>query len=227
MHPRLPILLFVVAAVTLQLGANTAGAQGIRERMRSAPRGTAVSTSQAAELTLTVTAVEVRPIQVWVRAAGTIQKDGKVLSVALSDADAALVKADQRARVFPVTSRSSMYQARVTRVTAGATGATAEVTLAATGRANTTRYVVEIVTDRGDFLSVPNEAIIEEGTSRVVYVQRPDGQYEPHPIQTGIQGELYTHVVGGVNPGDQVVTFGSFFIDSEYKLKGTAQGGTP
>jgi len=27
----------------------------------------------------------------------------------------------------------------------------------------------------------------------------------------------------GLNAGDQVVTFGSFFIDSEYKLKSTDQ----
>jgi len=221
MKARSAVCLFVVASVC------TAGAQGIRERMRSAPRGTTVTTTQAADLTLTVTAVETRPIQVWVRAAGTVNKDGKVLTVSLSPADAALVKAGQRARAFPVQSRSSMYQARVTRVTMEANGATADVTLIAPARQNTTRYVVEIVTDRGDFLSVPNEAIIEEGAARVVYVQRADGQYEPHEIKTGVQGELYTHIIAGVNPGDQVVTFGSFFIDSEYKLKGTAQGATP
>jgi len=50
------------------------------------------------------------------------------------------------------------------------------------------------------------------------------GQYEPTPVQTGVQGELYTQVTGGLKDGDQVVTFGSFFIDSEYKLKGAAQG---
>lgn len=221
MKPGSLTLLFVAAAMS------TAEGQGVRERMRSTPRGTSVTSSQAAELTLTVTAVETRPIQVWVRAAGTVGKNGNVITVSLARADAALVKAGQRARAFPVQSRSSMYQARVTRVDPEGDRPTADVTLAATGRENTTRYVVEIVTDRGDFLSVPNEAIIEEGTARVVYVRRADGQYEPHEIQTGIQGELYTHIVGGVNAGDQVVTFGSFFIDSEYKLKGTAQAGTP
>ena len=221
MKPGSLILLLVVAAVI------SAEGQGIRERIRSAPRGASVTSSQAAELTLTVTPVEIRPIQVWVRAAGTVTKDGKILTVSLSAADAALVKAGQRARAFPVQSRSSMYQARVARVAVERDRATADVTLIAPARQDTTYYVVEIVTDRGDFLSVPNEAIIEEGTSRVVYVQRGDGQYEPHEIQTGVQGELYTHIVGGVNPGEQVVTFGSFFIDSEYKLKGTAQGGTP
>jgi Cu(I)/Ag(I) efflux system membrane fusion protein len=71
---------------------------------------------------------------------------------------------------------------------------------------------------------VPNEAIIEEGDTRVVYRQSAGGQYEPTPVQTGVQGELYTQVTGGLKDGDQVVTFGSFFIDSEFKLKGTAQG---
>ena len=42
----------------------------------------------------------------------------------------------------------------------------------------------------------------------------------PREIHTGIQGELYTQVTDGVKDGDQVVTFGSFFIDAEQKLKG-------
>ena len=101
-----------------------------------------------------------------------------------------------------------------------------EVTLTATGRQDTTQYLVEIISDHGEFLSVPNEAIIEEGNSRrVVYVQREAGQYEPQAVKTGIQGELYTQVLEGVHEGEQVVTFGSFFIDSEYKLKGAARGG--
>jgi len=216
--PGLGVLLVVAAA-------SAAGGQSVRDHTRL-PRttGTTVTASQAVDLTLTVTPVESRPIQTWVRTAGTLDKTGTTITAYLNSADATLVRAGQRARTFPVESRSSMYQARVTRVTAQGSGARIDVSLAGKGRENTTHYLVEIVTDRGDFLSVPNEAIIEEGTARVVYVQRPNGQYEPQQIQTGIQGELYTHIVSGVNAGDQVVTFGSFFIDSEFKLKGTAQG---
>jgi multidrug efflux pump subunit AcrA (membrane-fusion protein) len=68
---------------------------------------------------------------------------------------------------------------------------------------------------------VPNEAIIEEGDARVVYVQGQPQQYAPQEIRIGVQGELYTQVLDGVKDGDQVVTFGSFFIDAEQKLKGT------
>ena len=70
---------------------------------------------------------------------------------------------------------------------------------------------------------MPNEAIIEEGDRHVVYVQQQAGQYVPQEIQTGIQGELYTQVLDGLKDGEQVVTFGSFFIDAEHKLKGTDQ----
>jgi Cu(I)/Ag(I) efflux system membrane fusion protein len=114
-----------------------------------------------------------------------------------------------------------MYQAFVTRVAPAPAGrAAVQITLNGPGREGARHYVAEIVTDRGDYLSVPNEAIIEEGDKRVVYVQRQEGRYEPQVITAGMQGELYTQITGGVKDGDQVVTFGSFFIDADYKLRG-------
>jgi multidrug efflux pump subunit AcrA (membrane-fusion protein) len=76
------------------------------------------------------------------------------------------------------------------------------------------------VTDRGELLSVPNEAIIETGDKRMVYVQGSEGSYAPREVELGLQGELFTEVVNGLMPGEQVVTFGSFFIDADHKLKG-------
>ena len=217
---KTPLLLLLVGAVA----APVLQAQGIRDRIRKAPRATTITESQASDLTLTLTSVAVRPVQVWVRTAGAIDAARRVVTVRLSGTDATLVKVGQRARTFPVESRSSMYQARVVRVAPDGKGVRADVELAAVGWPTTKGYVVEIVTDRGELLSVPNEALIEEGETRVVYRQSADGQYEPTPVQTGVQGELYTQVTGGLKDGDQVVTFGSFFIDSEYKLKGAAQG---
>jgi hypothetical protein len=43
----------------------------------------------------------------------------------------------------------------------------------------------------------------------------------PKEVHTGIQGELYTQVLEGLQANTPVVTFGSFFIDAEHKLKGT------
>jgi hypothetical protein len=78
---------------------------------------------------------------------------------------------------------------------------------------------VEIITEHAALLSIPNEAIIEEGERQVVYVQRKSGDFEPRVIHTGVQGELYTQVLDGLADGEPVVTFGSFFIDAEYKMK--------
>jgi hypothetical protein len=213
----------VVLLLLLTSLAGAAHGQGVRSHTRLSPRGTTVSQSQAADLTLTVTEAATRPVQTWVRTAGRIDTARKVITAYLGEPEAGLVKAGQRARVFPVESRSSMNQARVTRVVPDSGRLRIEVTLAATGRENTRSYLIEIVTDRGEMLSVANEAIIEEGDTHIVYIQRQEGQYEPQEIKTGIQGELYTQVLDGLREGDQVVTFGSFFIDSEYKLKGTAQ----
>jgi hypothetical protein len=159
-----------------------------------------------------------------VRLAGTIDTGGKILAGSLSGADAALVKVGQRARAFPPSSKSSMYQARVTRTTPRGGDVNVEASLAATAHTDDALYVMEIVVERGPFLSIPNEAIIEEGDRHIVYVEQQPGQYVAQEIHTGIQGELLTQVLDGVKEGDQVVTFGSFFIDAEQKLKGTGPG---
>lgn len=196
--------------------------QGVRNHTKPKYAG-AISQSQAVDLTLTLAAASVRPVQAWVRTAGTIDKARKVLTAYLYSHDAELVKVGQRVRSFPPESKSSMYQAWVTRTVPQQGRAMIEVTLSANGRPESSNYVMEIVVDRGEFLSIPNEAIIEEGAKHVVYVQTQPGQYTPREIHTGIQGELYTQVVEGLREGDQVVTFGSFFIDAEFKLKGTEQ----
>jgi hypothetical protein len=198
-------------------------AQDMRSHTRPKNNGTRVSDAQAVDLTLTLSQTTVRPIQMWVRTGGTIDNSLKVLTAYVDPPDAALVKVGQRVRSFPPASKSSMYQAGVTRVVPQAGRVMLEATLSASGLAGSRYYVMEIVVDRGEFLSIPNEAIIEEGEKHIVYVQNQPGQYTPHEIQAGIQGELYTQVLKGLNEGDQVVTFGSFFIDSEYKLKGTEQ----
>ncbi len=216
----------IVLLLTSLLAVGSAAAQDVRQHTRLAPRGTTVTESQAAALTLTLGTASVRPIQTWIRTAGTIDKSGRILGASLSGLEASLVKVGQRVRAFPPSSKSSMYQAYITRVSPQPGGALVEASLTASGRQNATLYVMEIVVERGPFLSVPNEAIIEEGDLHIVYVEQQPGQYVPQEIHTGIQGEIYTQVLDGLNEGAQVVTFGSFFIDAEHKLKGTEQGPT-
>jgi hypothetical protein len=205
----------VAAAVALP------AAQGVRDHTRlKGDRSTAVSESQASELTLTLNAVTVRPIQAWVRAAGSVDASSSTITAVLSPADATLVKPGQRARVFGTIARSTMYQGKVARISAAGGQLTVTITIAGQIRQDARHFVVEIVADHGELLSIPNEAIIETGGTRIVYVQQPGGRYEAREIETGVQGELYTQVLGGVKDGEQVVTLGSFFVDAERKLKG-------
>jgi len=205
------------------LAGNPARSQDVRSHTRPSSAGTKVSESQAVDLTLTLSQASVRQVQMWVRTAGAIDKNLKVLTAYVDPPGDELVKVGQRVRSFPPESKSSMYQAWVTKVVPQNGRVMIEATIAATGRVNSTYYVMEIVVDRGQLLSIPNEAIIEEGDKHIVYVQDHPGSYTPREIQMGVQGELYTQVLQGLNEGDQVVTFGSFFIDAEYKLKGTEQ----
>lgn len=216
MHVRLARI--VVLALVVFVTAGTPFAQ--RERTRLRPRGTtAVTQSQASELTLTVTPVAIQMVQVWIRTAGTIESDRRTIRVVLSPEDGARVKVGQRARAFSPRSVSRMNQGDVTAVSQR--GSEVVVSVAMPGRASddSRYYVVEIVSEEGERLSVPNEAILESEGKQVVYVQEADGSYAPREIAVGLRGELYTEVLGGVKPGEQVVTIGSFFIDAEHRLK--------
>src|SRR5262245_42719258 len=137
---RLSLMLIVLSICTSAFG------QGVREHTRpgetsdpararyrlgnnTRAAGAAVNESQASDVTLTLNAVAVRPIQTWVRTAGRIDKTGKVLTAYVLGPDASLVKVGQRARAFSPESKSSMYQAYVTKMMPREGGINVEVTL--------------------------------------------------------------------------------------------------
>jgi hypothetical protein len=215
-HRAAVALAICFAAVVASLSA-----QGIRDRIRLSPeKRNPITEEQASELTLTLNEAAVRPIQVWVRTAGAIDSAGRTITAPLSFTDGALVKVGQRVRAFPPESRSSMFQARISQVAVRDSGATVTATLSGPAHAGSSRYVLEVVTEPLEVLSIPNEAIIESDGKQIVYVQVEKGRYDPREIQTGLQGELYTEIREGLKAGQQVVTFGSFFIDADHKLKG-------
>src|SRR5205823_2420865 len=97
----------------LLLFATSAFAQGVRQHTRpgetsdparlryrlgdnTKAAGAAVSDTQASDVTLTLNAVAVRPIQTWVRTAGRIDKTRKVLTASVRSPEASLVKIGQR-----------------------------------------------------------------------------------------------------------------------------------
>jgi methionine-rich copper-binding protein CopC len=212
--------LSLLASLALPFPADAAG---VRDFTRSAPpAGTAVTSAQASELTLTLTEAATRPIQNWIRTAGRLAPSGRVLTTFLRAPESDLVKIGQRFQAYTVNTRTRMHLGYITKITPQAGGATIEGTLPIQASNDIPSYLMEIVVERGPYLSIPNVSIIEENGDHVVYIQKQPGQYTPLVIKTGLQGELYTQVTEGLNEGDQVVSIGSFFVDAETKLKSPA-----
>lgn len=216
----------IIGTVVLTvLIAQVAQAQDVRRFTRSTQQSQPLTETQAAAVTLTLTDAQVRPIQTWVRAAGAPDASGKTVRIVVRGAQAGLVQTGQRLRAFSVLSRAQMQQGRVVRVSRIGDQAVVEAELASPLFGSPARCLVEIVTEAGPFLSIPNVSIIEEGDRQVVYLQQKNGGYLQREIETGIQGELYTQIVGGLSENDEVVSVGSFFVDADIKLKST--GGMP
>ena len=78
---------------------------------------------------------------------------------------------------------------------------------------------VALQVDLGHRLSVPEEAVIVAGKSRVVFVDLGAGRLRPVWIQTGRTAKGYIEVLDGLSLGDTVVTSGNFLIAAETRLK--------
>ena len=68
-------------------------------------------------------------------------------------------------------------------------------------------------------LAVPDSAILDTGTRRLVIVDRGGGAFEPREVEVGLHGDGYTEVLAGLAERDAVVVDGNFLIDAESNLK--------
>jgi Cu(I)/Ag(I) efflux system membrane fusion protein len=79
---------------------------------------------------------------------------------------------------------------------------------------------VEIKVDMGKRLAIPNDAVIDTGTRQIVYVDKGEGNFEPHEVTLGLKADGMTEVIEGLEEGERVASSGTFLIDSEAQLKG-------
>jgi RND family efflux transporter MFP subunit len=67
-----------------------------------------------------------------------------------------------------------------------------------------------------DAISVPNDAIIQEGEEYYVYTASPDGTTsEKRNIAVGIENNEYTEVISGISIGDRVIVSGQDYLSEE------------
>ncbi len=82
---------------------------------------------------------------------------------------------------------------------------------------------VEIFIDLGKRLALPEAAVINTGTRKMVYLDKGDGVFEPRDVTTGIQAEGLIEITAGLTAGEKVASQANFLIDSEARLKGVVQ----
>ncbi len=73
--------------------------------------------------------------------------------------------------------------------------------------------------DLGEVIAVPQEAVFDTGTRKIVFVSKDQGIFEPREVIVGAKADGLTEVKQGVAEGEQVVVSGNFLIDSESRLK--------
>lgn len=76
-------------------------------------------------------------------------------------------------------------------------------------------------------LVVPVDAVLDSGLTKTVFVDRGNGYLEPRHVETGeLLGDRIV-ILKGLQPGERIVTSGTFLIDSESRLKAAAAGMAP
>ena len=69
-------------------------------------------------------------------------------------------------------------------------------------------------------ISVPQEAILDTGMGKTVYIEISDGVFEPRTVLLGPAAGNQVVVTKGLREGERFVASGNFLVDSESRLRG-------
>jgi Cu(I)/Ag(I) efflux system membrane fusion protein len=78
---------------------------------------------------------------------------------------------------------------------------------------------VSIEVPLGERLAVPEEAVLDTGTRRIVFVVRGQGEFEPRAVELGRDAQGFYEVLSGLEAGEEVVVAANFLIDSESRFR--------
>ncbi len=78
---------------------------------------------------------------------------------------------------------------------------------------------VTIEVPLGDRLAVPEDAVLDTGTRRIVFVVRGAGEFEPRAVELGRDAQGFVEVLSGLASGEEVVVAANFLIDSESRFR--------
>ena len=77
-----------------------------------------------------------------------------------------------------------------------------------------------------DVVTVPESALLDDGTRQIVLVERGSGRYRPTLVTIGRRGNGDVEITSGIAAADKVVVGANFLIDSESNLRGALRSFT-
>lgn len=84
---------------------------------------------------------------------------------------------------------------------------------------------VEIKKNLGESVIVPDDAVIDTGVRKIVFVKIGTTRFEPREVKVGPRVNGFFAILSGVNAGEQVLTSAHFLIDAESKFQSALQKG--
>jgi membrane fusion protein, copper/silver efflux system len=76
-------------------------------------------------------------------------------------------------------------------------------------------------------VTVPDSAVLDDGATQVVFVERAAGRYQPRRVTVGRRGDGTAEVTSGIAAGEMVVVAANFLIDSESNMRSALQRFAP
>jgi Cu(I)/Ag(I) efflux system membrane fusion protein len=67
-------------------------------------------------------------------------------------------------------------------------------------------------------LSIPEEAVLDSGTRKIVFLDKGDGHYEAKEVKLGAKMEGFYQVTSGLRAGEKIAASSAFLLDSESRL---------
>jgi RND family efflux transporter MFP subunit len=68
-------------------------------------------------------------------------------------------------------------------------------------------------------LLVPDDAVLDSGVRKIVFVSLGQGRFEPREVETGDRGAGFAEIRSGLSEGEIVAAGANFLLDSESRLR--------
>jgi Cu(I)/Ag(I) efflux system membrane fusion protein len=76
----------------------------------------------------------------------------------------------------------------------------------------------EIKIDGGRHLTVPEEAVLDSGLRKIVFIDKGNGHFEPKEVKLGAKLDGFYQIVSGLDEGQKIAASSAFLLDSESRL---------